>query len=288
MNRLRLPEPLRSISRIGLILGLGSFSLTAQVPPANLPAPVAPADLPPPPSFPPRGSPPPDSIMESKDLPLRFISAGVFELANVTLDKGQRLVSFPAVINMNQGPMEYFLVASYGKVHESILRTDALPFHIHTAMLLLDVRDASSAALREGAQRPGADGQAKPQGKPSTISDPAKETLSGDKLSIEVTWRIDGKETTRRAEELVRNAETKAAMGKGNWVYNGSEFVGGTFQSQVTGSLVSLITDPQSLINSIARGHENDDIWAVNTNGLPPVNTPVRVTMKIESSMPKK
>ncbi len=43
--------------------------------------------------------------------------------------------------------MEYFLVTTYGKVHESILRTETMPYHIHLAMLLSDVRDASSTAF---------------------------------------------------------------------------------------------------------------------------------------------
>ncbi len=216
------------------------------------------------------------------------MGAGVFELGAVTLDKRQRSVSFPAVINMNQGPMEYFLVTTYGKVHESILRTEAMPSHLHIAMLLLDVRDAAAMTNPEGSQRAAENGQTIPKRRPATITTPDKENLPGDKLAIEVSWRIDGKETTRRAEELVRNAETKAAMTHGNWVYNGSEVIGGTFQSQVTGSLVSLITDRQSLINSIAPGHENDDIWTVNTNGLPPVNTPVRVTLRIDDDKLKK
>jgi len=83
------------------------------------------------------------------------------------------------------------------------------------------------------------------------------------------------------------NLEKKATIPKGNWVYNGSEVIGGTFQSQVTGSLVSLITDRQCLINNIGEGHENDDIWAANTSTLPPVNTPVRVTLRLEDGKPK-
>ncbi len=300
MNRLMMLEQLRKISKFGLILGLGNFSLTAQVAPTNRPAsqstPVAPANLPPPPPNVPRPVPAPPpiavpfgsgAIMDPNNLPLRVMGAGVFELANVTMDKRQRSVSFPAVVNMDQGPMEYFLVTTFGKVHESILRTETMPYHLHIAMLLLDAEGASKHTLPEGSPRAGADGQANQRGKPSTISKPEDEILSGDKLAIEVSWSIDGKETTRRAEDLVRNAETKAAMGKGNWVYNGSEVIVGTFQSQVTGSLVSLITDRQALINSIAPGHENDDIWAVNTNSLPPVNTPVRVTLRLEDGRPK-
>lgn len=303
MKRLKMTEQLRNFSRLGLILALVSSSLTAQVPPANRPAsqptPTASANLQPPPQNLTRPVPGPrpmagpfgpfgDLGKAPTLLPIRVMGAGVFELANVTMDKRQRSVSFPAVVNMDQGPMEYFLATSYGKVHESILRTDTMPHHIHIAMLLMDANEANSTALPEGPQRSGAVGQANPERNQSTISNPEKTELPGDKLVIEVSWRIDGKETTPRAEELVRNLEKKATLDKGNWVYNGSEVIGGTFASQVSGSLVSLITDRQALINSIALGHENDDIWAVNTNSLPPVNTPVRVTLKLEGGELKK
>src|SRR6185503_20935166 len=52
------------------------------------------------------------------NLPLRMIGTGVFQLGEVTLDKPHRTVGFPAVLKLNEGPMEYFLVTDYGKTHE--------------------------------------------------------------------------------------------------------------------------------------------------------------------------
>ena len=43
----------------------------------------------------------------------------------------------------------------------------------------------------------------------------------------------------------------------------------------------------QAPINNIGVGHENDDIGSVNTDSLPPVNTPVRVTLRLEGGKPK-
>jgi hypothetical protein len=234
----------------------------------------------PPPMAPPLG---PGGLMSPDHLPLRIMGAGVFQLANLTLNKPDRSVSFPALINMDQGPMEYLLVTAYGKVHESILRTETMPYHIHVAMLLLDATGGSTNVAMAAA--PGS-----PDAKRSapTISTPGKETLSGDKISIEIRWQLDGKEVTRSAEELISNLETKSLMAKGHWVYNGSHVVAGSFGAQVSGSIVSLITDRESLMNYIGPGHDNDDIWAVRTNSLPPVNTPVTVTLRLQGEAAKK
>src|SRR5438876_190024 len=84
----------------------------------------------------------PALLNSRSNAPLKEIQPGIFHLADVKIDKRQRTVSFPAVMNLRQGAMEYFLVTSWGKVHESILRTDTEPFRIHVAMLLLGAKDA--------------------------------------------------------------------------------------------------------------------------------------------------
>jgi hypothetical protein len=203
-------------------------------------------------------------------VPFKAVGPGLFQIGNLTIDKEHRTVSFPAVVNMNQGPMEYFLVSNYGKVHESILKTEVTPEHLHIAMLLLDVKVAETAA---NAKKP-------PGG--TNIEKPGSEILPGAKIRIDVSWTAGGKEVRHTAEELVENLETKAVLEKGKWVYNGSMMIEGYFQAQVTGSLVSLITDPVALANNIAKGHDNDDNWMANTAFLPAMNTPVQVTMRVD------
>src|SRR5580692_5395260 len=58
------------------------------------------------------------------NMPIHEISPGIFELGDVRIDQHQRTVTFPARLNLDQGPMEYLLVTSWGKTHESILATD--------------------------------------------------------------------------------------------------------------------------------------------------------------------
>ena len=76
-------------------------------------------------------------------------------------------------------------------------------------------------------------------------------------------------------------------MSRGNWVYNGSRIVEGTFLAQRDGSVVSIIRDPDALINNPRPGRENDEIWQVNTNLVPPLNTPVELLIQLETKAEK-
>ncbi len=208
----------------------------------------------------------------AEPLPLRMISPGVFQIGNVTIDRQKRTVSFPAVVNLVQGPMEYLLVSNYGKVHESILRTEAAPEHIHVAMLLLDAKPG-----------PAADGGIRGAGR-NRIETPSAELLAGARVGIELSWIENGQERRRPAEETVADLRTKGPLEKGKWIYNGSETVGGVFQAQASGSLVSLITDRSALLNNVATGHENDDNWSVIRQNLPAPGTSVVFSLRIEDA----
>lgn len=192
--------------------------------------------------------------------PVKQLSPGVFEIGKVRLDKRQRTVSFPAVLNMNQALIEYLVVTSSGKTHESLLRTDVEPYQIHLAMLLLGAKGAGTNAFPESNALP----------------------LPGDKVAIELSWETGGKEKRCRAEELVYNRQAKSAMVRGDWVYNGSRMVEGSFVAQQIGSIVSVIVDPDALINNPRPGREDDEIWEIKETGLPRLETPVQVTIKLK------
>lgn len=219
-------------------------------------------------------APPPISVKDlpgasdvTGTIPLRLVSPGNFELGNVRVSKVERTVSFPALLNSSQGPQEYLLVTRYGKTHESVLATEIEPYLIHVAMLLLDATSTGTNKLSIAPQQ--------------QIKNPLATTLSGDKISIEVRWTVDGQEIRRPAEQLIYNTDAKAVLGSGIWVYNGSAVWDGKFLAQREGSIASLVTDPVALINNTGLGHDNDHIWTVNTNSLPPANVPLQVVIKL-------
>jgi hypothetical protein len=192
------------------------------------------------------------------NLPLKRLGPGRFALGDVSFDQEQRMVSFPARLNLNQGNVEYLVVTSTGKTHESLLRTEAKPHHLQLALLLLGAR-GSTNAFPEDAAHP----------------------LPGDNVEIEVSWDNDGKPQRFAAEDLVQDRKKNAPMLKGPWRYNGSRVREDGFAAEVDGSIISLITDPDALINNPRPGREDDDNWLVRTNGLPRLNTPVEVRIRL-------
>jgi len=210
------------------------------------------------------------ALAESSKEPLfKEIRPGIFQFGDVKINRRQRTVSFSVGVNLTNGAMEYFLVSAWGKVHESIFRTDAQPYRIHAAMLLLGA---------EGMGTNAEDTLAVPS---LIVSHPSSVRLPGDPVTLEIRWKLDRKEIRKRAEELVYNTKTKSILRKGNWVYNGSFLEDGSFLAQREGSIVSLVTDPEALINNTGPGHDDDTIWTPNTKSLPPADVPVEFIIKL-------
>jgi hypothetical protein len=206
-----------------------------------------------------------------------MVEPGIFEIGRVRLDQRRRSITLPAVLNKAKGLMEYFLVTTYGKTHESILKTQAEPYHIHLAMLLLGARGPGNADF------PGSPAN----GVPGPVVHPSKETIPGDKVAIEVKWKRPEGETRHSAEDLVFKNDAGTVMARDSWVYNGSLIVNNKFLAQMDGSIISLVTDPVALINSTGIGHDNDLIWEPNVTNLPPANVPVELTITFLDPPPK-
>jgi hypothetical protein len=221
-----------------------------------------------------RGEPSPVSPEDQP--PFKEVKPGIYQLASVKINRRERTVSFPAVMNLRAGGMEYLLVSSWGKVHESILRTETEPYHIHAAMLLL------------GAKGLGTNDQEIVAALGSFVSHPSNVRLPGDKITITVEWKANGKAKRKRAEELILNQKTKSTPRSGYWVYNGSILDGQSFLAQREGSVVSLVTDPEALINNTAPGHDDDTIWTPNPRNLPPIEAQLDVIIKLVKIRPER
>lgn len=194
--------------------------------------------------------------------PINKIGGGLFQIGAVVLNKAQRTITLPAMVNMREGNIEYVLVHNSGKVHESLLKTDAEPFHLNVALLLLGAKG----------------GDVKTKTPEKSTSD-----IAGEPIQIWLSWTSGTNQVTQksRVEDWVWDAERKATATQGDWLYNGSRIIDGTFLAQRDGSIVSVIADPDALVNNPRPGRDHDDAWLVNKTNTPPVNTAVQVIFQL-------
>ena len=236
-----------------LVLGMSSLSF-AQRPPVTPPPPIFGEDL---------------WRHGLRALPIEKVSPGVFRLGEIRIDKETRSIAFPAKVNMDKGLLEYILVRSSGKTHESLLRTDVDPYHLQIAFLLLGF---------EGTDRPiaGQGSEEKPKGDPVEIT--IDYTKRGGDAAGERNIRIKTEEWVARK----KNGNLRTA-GELDWVYTGSVVIQGQFLAQSGGSIIAIFRDPAALIDNASPGGESDEIWFVKEGVVPPVGTPVTIIIKAKN-----
>lgn len=197
---------------------------------------------------------------------LKQQSDHVFLLGTVQIDRRARTVSFPAMVNMTEGLIEYWCTAGTEKLHECFLRTDTNPAHIHLAALLL----SAPGQLPE----------------PGAVPDPS--IPDGEPIPIRISWN-DGEEArSGAAEAFVLDIQTGAAMtvADGAWSYTSSRIdpnrrQGPAFMAAETGIIVALMENPDALINCRDPRRADDELWHVNSAQAPPVGTDVRVILEL-------
>ena len=197
--------------------------------------------------------------------PIEQVGPGIFRLGEIQIHKDTRSIVFPGQVNMDQGLLEYLIVRSSGKVHESLLRTEVDPFHLQIAFLLLGF---------EGTDRPIAH-----QGS-------ARDPYRWAPVEIAIAYRGgEGQELRIKAEDWVANKIENQLKDVGTlkWVYTGSKIFDGRFLAQVEGSIVALWHDPVVLIDNASPGGESNGIWFSKEGAVPPVGTPVTVIIKAKN-----
>ncbi|HVR35222.1 MAG TPA: YdjY domain-containing protein [Methylomirabilota bacterium] len=250
--RFTCPPPLRTA--VAGLLAMGALALVAADEQAAKPTLAGPA----PASVHGSGS------QTNVPAPIEQVAPGVLRIGQAQLDQHARTVTFPASLNMREGMVEYLLVHEGGKTHESVLKTDTQPYHIHLALLLLGAKGAS----------------------PDSLSFDPSVPLKGESVHLRIQWIEDGNPREQPGERLVRNRVILDPLSEGPWTFNGSRVIDGTFIAQRDGSLVSVIFDVDSLINNPRPGREDDELWEVNPESIPPMNVPVQVIVELKQSQP--
>lgn len=191
--------------------------------------------------------------------PPERVGPGQYRIGDILINQAERSVTFPAAINMDKGLLEYLLVGRGGKLHESLLRTQVEPYNLQLACLLVGMEGTNAPLAFQG--------------------DPA--TPKGDAVAIELRL-TGGKADVIPVESWLTQVigDTKQNVPTLKWVYTGSVIHNGRFLAQLSGSIAALYHDPAAMIDNASPGGESDKIWFVKESAVPPVGTPVTLTIR--------
>jgi hypothetical protein len=207
---------------------------------------------------------------------LREVAPGILEYHGVRLDKKNRRISFDGTVNQHTGLVEYILVNEKGKVHESLLATKVIPHDIHLALLLIGLKEDKKSNANEPLP-PTAIDSAYLQAAPK---------IKGAPVRLSVSWTQDGKKQEVPVENWIFNLHTNQIMLPGPWTYNGSRVEDGAFVADQELSIVAVITDPTALVNNPREGYDNDQIWQIQEKAVPPIDTPVEISITLADPAP--
>ncbi len=216
----------------------------------------------------PNSLPAPDQTVQPVKPAVEKLDDTRFRVDSIVFDKKSREIRFPAKINMDEGLLEYLIVHENGKLHESLLVTNISPTHLNLVFTLLRYPPSRELyALR--AESGGLTDQF------PTVPDDVK---AGARINIDVEWTDNGKTRRIPVREWIQHAvRTSTTMPAGPWVYGGSEFVGGKFAPEISGDIAAIYVSGSSLINYPGTDNDNDEVWLVFPDRVPPTDTEVTV-----------
>lgn len=259
-QRFSVPQGLQAcaaFARLGVVALLGVF------PPANSaraePQPQTPA---PATSAEPLQTTPKKPNVES-------LGNGEFKIGSVKFNANTREIRVPAVVNMNgaegESPLEYLLVRTHGKLHESLFATDSPAIDINLAFTLLSY--PPSAELYAIPNSTGGLSGDYPE-----VAEPIKRAA---RVRIDVEISQDGSIKRFPVGDWIRSTTTLKPMALIPWVYGGSEFYEGSYVPESTGDLVAIFTARAAMINFSGDERKEDTSWQVYPKRLPALQTPV-------------
>jgi len=204
---------------------------------------------------------------------IETISEDEYKIGKILINKKTKEISFGAGLNMKEGLLEYAVVLTKGKVHESLFLTDISPTNLNVALKLLNFQE--SAELFEIL-----DEDYNPSGKFPVVSEEVKKSA---RLDIFVRWKEGDKEKTTSLNRLIFHAQAQEQMLTGPWLYTGSYIHEGKYKAELDGDIIAIYNAQPAMINYPGKDRYNDDVWVPNKELLPNLDTHVTIILKPHS-----
>ena len=183
---------------------------------------------------------------------------------------GTRRVHLMTEVCLREGPLEVFLCKFNTKEHESILHVDADARDIHLALIAANAKPGTPVQYVD----------------PKT-GKPDYKLPTGTTIKVTVTYREKGKVKTAKAGAWVKDMQTKKDLDT-DWVFAGSRFFkdpegkNPDYYMANNGEVITVSNFPDSMLDVPIKSSKDDAdrLFVADTPKIPPVRTPVLVTLE--------
>jgi hypothetical protein len=213
---------------------------------------------------------PPSQITQNADEkrpPIERIDDQRVKVGGILVDRLHKRVEIPSRVNLTKGILEYYMVASRGKLHESVLEMLAEPSHLHLALIL-----AGFEPTRLGKKDPKTN---------------RKEVLfAGSMLRVYLRWYAPElqREQWLPASAWLFDRSQDAPPSTVTYVFKGSQFFKGKYIADLDRSVIGLIDDGSTVLHptvDIGNPYQGDSLgYEVYTNAIPIKGTTVTVVIQ--------
>ena len=204
--------------------------------------------------------------------PIKRLDQNRALVGDVLVNRETRRVEVPAEVNMTKGILEYYGVGDEGKLHESVLKINAIPSHIHLALILAGYE-------------------------PSKYTSPDPKTQRralkkrGSLLRLYIRWRPDGldREQWIPSEAWLYQREKDMPPKPFPYVFAGSMIDREGYVADRFKSVIGLIDDMTVILSPTAdqgNPYRGDQLgYEVYSSAIPPRGT--KVTLVIQAAGPQ-
>ena len=204
---------------------------------------------------------------QPKKPPIKRIDQDRALVGEVLVNRKTRRVEVPAEVNMTKGILEYYGVGDEGKLHESILKINATPSHIHLALILAGFEPSEYGA-------------------PDSKSGRRELKKKGDLVRLYIRWRPEEVEREQwvPAEAWLYERERDAPPTPFPYSFEGSMIDKEGYLADRFKSVIGLIDDATVVLantNDQGNPYRGDKLgYEVYSSAIPPKGTEVTLVIK--------
>lgn len=228
-------------------------------------------------------------VLQATETPAEAAPDQVVRLPGIEIHAQKGMVDVEAQIALTDGLLELIACTEGTKEHEAIVRIDALPIHVHTALLLIGARNGNPAMRKPINEEKTRWRHYPPRGQPIRVS-LVIEDAEGQKVERPINDFIRRTEGDPYMPDMGFESEDSGQEAEpfpNVFLFTGSHLIenekgGKQYLADQSGHVITISTFGDELLGlADIQSRENGElVWEVDATHLPPLDTEVTLRLR--------